>query len=76
MEERLKAKGLKLLLSDGVKYADGNAWGLVRASQTEPLLSTRFEGRTRKDLERVYALFAEAMPSFAKLPQLESVLQN
>src|SRR3989344_2625720 len=76
VEERLKAKGLKLLLSDGVKYADGNAWGLVRASQTEPLLSTRFEGRTRKDLERVYALFAEAMPSFAKLPQLESVLQN
>ena len=74
-EKALKARKLRLLTSDGVKYSDKSAWGLVRASQTEPLLSARFEGKTRKDLERVYALFAGAMPSFAKLPPLESVLQ-
>ncbi len=75
-EKALKAKKLRLLTSDGVKYSDESAWGLVRASQTEPLLSARFEGKTRKDLERVYNLFAGAMPSFAKLPPLESVLQT
>ncbi|MEM4255439.1 MAG: phosphomannomutase/phosphoglucomutase [Candidatus Norongarragalinales archaeon] len=73
-EKALKARKLRLLTSDGVKYQDEKAWGLVRASLTEPLLSARFEGKTRGDLERVYALFESAMPSFAKLPPLEQAL--
>ena len=75
VEEKLKGKKLKLLLIDGVKYSDAGGWGLVRASLTEPLLSVRFEGKTRGDLERVYALFEGAFPSFARLPALEQALQ-
>jgi len=74
VEKKLKEKKLHLLLVDGVKYADAGGWGLVRASQTEPLLSVRFEGKTKKDLERIYGLFAGAFPSFAKLPQLGKAL--
>jgi len=42
---------------DGVRvdYADG--FGLVRASNTTPVLVLRFEGRTREALERIQAEF-------------------
>ncbi len=73
-KKSLSSKKLRLLTIDGVKYSDEGGWGLVRASQTESLLSARFEGRTRADLQRIYALFSGAMPSFARLPALESVL--
>jgi phosphomannomutase/phosphoglucomutase len=75
VEKKLKEKKLDLLLIDGVKYSDGGGWGLVRASLTEPLLSVRFEGKTKKDLERIYSLFEETFPSFAKLPTLKEAMQ-
>lgn len=68
-------KKLKLLLIDGVKYSDERGWGLVRASNTEHLLSARFEGKTKEDLQRFYSLFAGAFPKFVKLPPLEQAMQ-
>ncbi|HIH20152.1 TPA: hypothetical protein HA244_02695 [Candidatus Micrarchaeota archaeon] len=76
VKKSLSSQNLKLSTADGVKYADASAWGLVRASQTEPLLSARFEGKTQKDLQSVYDLFARAFPASIKLPSLESIMQN
>lgn len=71
VKNTLESKGMKLLLIDGVKYSDAGGWGLVRASNTEPLLSMRFEGRTESDLERIYLLFSSSFPDFVKLPPLK-----
>ena len=66
-----KKKNIGVSRLDGLKYSDEGGWGLVRASQTEPLLSARFEGKTKGDLERVYSLFSTAI---SELPPLEKVL--
>ena len=43
----------QILDIDGVRFSFENAWGLLRPSNTEPLLSGRAEGKTKKDLEKV-----------------------
>ncbi|NPA74398.1 MAG: phosphomannomutase/phosphoglucomutase [Epsilonproteobacteria bacterium] len=37
---------------DGVRINFENGWGLIRASNTTPVLVTRFEAKTKEDLER------------------------
>jgi len=37
--------------ADGVRVDFGDGWGILRASNTEPAITTRFEART---VERVY----------------------
>ncbi len=46
---------------DGVRVDYPEAWGLVRASNTSPVLVARFEGRTAEDLETVRTLFREQL---------------
>ena len=38
---------------DGVKVITDYGWGLIRASNTQPLLSIRFEANTVKDLNHI-----------------------
>ena len=35
---------------DGVRFTDGDSWGLVRPSNTQPVIVLRFEARTRETL--------------------------
>lgn len=42
---------------DGVRVDYPNSWGLVRASNTTPMLVARFEGRTSEDLDAVREIF-------------------
>jgi phosphomannomutase/phosphoglucomutase len=54
---------------DGVRILYPEGWGLVRASNTQPVIVTRCEGRTGKDLEEIGAdvkkrLLAEGLPDF------------
>ncbi len=42
---------------DGVRVDYPNSWGLVRASNTTPMLVARFEGRTSEDLDTVREIF-------------------
>ncbi len=42
---------------DGLRVDFADGWGLVRASNTSPVLSLRFEGDTPDALERIIALF-------------------
>src|SRR5205807_1518347 len=41
--DALRAKGLKIIDVDGVRVVFPDGWGLVRASNTQPLLVSRFE---------------------------------
>ncbi|MBI5036926.1 phosphomannomutase/phosphoglucomutase [Candidatus Micrarchaeota archaeon] len=47
----------EVVTMDGVKVLFADGWGLVRASQNEPKLSIRFEGRTKETLARIQKLF-------------------
>jgi phosphomannomutase/phosphoglucomutase len=38
---------------DGARVLFGDGWGLLRASNTQPVLVMRFEARTREQLERI-----------------------
>jgi phosphomannomutase/phosphoglucomutase len=48
-------------------YPDG--WGLIRASNTQPVITTRCEGRTKEALDRITAdikkrILEEGLPDF------------
>jgi phosphomannomutase/phosphoglucomutase len=38
---------------DGVRWRTGEGWGLIRASNTQPILVCRFEARTTQALESI-----------------------
>ena len=44
---------------DGVRVQFGDGWGLLRASNTQPVLVLRFEARTQAELERIRSEFAD-----------------
>lgn len=56
--ERITSKALEeheAITVDGLRivYPDGKGWGLIRASNTQPVLATRCEGKTPEDLEYI-----------------------
>lgn len=52
----------ELITLDGLRVHLPNGWGIVRASNTEPLISMRFEGDTLEDLEAVKKEFQSVLP--------------
>jgi phosphomannomutase/phosphoglucomutase len=46
---------------DGARVEFGDGWGLVRASNTQPVLVVRFEARTAERLEQIQGVFMEAL---------------
>lgn len=46
-------KGYKINDIDGVRAEFDNGWALVRASNTGPNITARFEGKTEKDMEKI-----------------------
>ena len=46
-------KGYKINDIDGVRAEFGNGWALVRASNTGPNITARFEGKTEEDMEKI-----------------------
>lgn len=67
--EQLSDQG-EVVTVDGVRIRFERGWGLLRASNTEPVLSLRFEGETEADALAYRALFADALKAF---PQVESI---
>ena len=43
----------KVITVDGVRVLFGDGWGLIRASNTQPVIVMRFEARTKDQLERI-----------------------
>ncbi len=61
--------GASLTTLDGVRADFPKSWGLVRASNTTPMLVLRFEGETENDLEQIKVLFREQL--LAIVPDLD-----
>lgn len=59
----------QLILIDGVRAEFKDGWGLVRASNTTPCLSFRFEAQNEEALAHIQTLFKLQLSRFA--PQLE-----
>lgn len=49
---------------DGVRVLFGDGWGLVRASNTQPVLVLRFEATTEARLEQIKAIFRDKLKEF------------
>jgi phosphomannomutase/phosphoglucomutase len=43
----------EVITVDGVRVLFGDGWGLIRASNTQPVLVMRFEARTKEQLDRI-----------------------
>ncbi len=57
--------GIKKIVDvDGVRVIFENGWGLVRASNTTPVLVTRFEATDEKDLENIKNILTESLQKF------------
>ena len=54
--ELLRTDGHDIIDVDGVRVTFADGWGLIRASNTQPLLVLRFEARTQKRLAEIQKL--------------------
>src|SRR5262249_12918997 len=60
--EHFRSRGHRLVDVDGVRVIfDDGAWGLVRASNTQPILVLRFEAQTAERLAEVQSLFEKTL---------------
>ena len=59
-------------LIDGVRINFGDGWGLVRASNTQPVLVTRFEARSQKRLEQIRSLVEGKINDFSRASRRSS----
>jgi phosphomannomutase/phosphoglucomutase len=46
---------------DGVRVQFGDGWGLIRASNTQPVLVVRFEAKSRDRLQAIAREVAEVL---------------
>ncbi len=68
LEEKFKSKGFNVLDIDGVRINfDLHKWALVRASNTQPKLTARFQARTKDDLKGIVNLVQNELEKFNDL---------
>jgi phosphomannomutase/phosphoglucomutase len=71
--ERLQRDGVwgdgNITNLDGVRVDYPKGWGLVRASNTTPVLVLRFEAETEEELERIKAIFRAQL--YSAVPDLD-----
>ncbi len=56
---------------DGARVNFGDGWGLVRASNTQPVLVLRFEAQSEERLGEIKSLFHDTLIAFPALKSLE-----
>ena len=64
--EYVKEKGYDYLDIDGVRVNFKNSWGLIRASNTGPNLTLRFEATTKEELEEKKEEFTKVIENIIK----------
>jgi len=56
-----KSEGYRVIDVDGARVIFGDGWGLIRASNTQPVLVLRFEAKNNEGLERIQNIFREKL---------------
>lgn len=64
--EYAKSKGYSYLDIDGVKVLFDDGWALVRASNTGPNITARFEAKTKERLEELQSEFTKVLQDLLK----------
>ena len=64
VKEYADSKGYKHVDIDGVKVMFDDSWALVRASNTGPNLTLRFEAKEKKRLEDIYKEFTDVIKKY------------
>jgi phosphomannomutase / phosphoglucomutase len=59
--EMLRAKKLELIEVDGVRVTFPDGWGLIRASNTTPILVVRYEAKTQERLNEIQKLIDDTI---------------
>jgi phosphomannomutase/phosphoglucomutase len=52
---------------DGVRILFGDGWGLVRASNTQPVIVMRFEARTKERLDEIQRIVTSKLAEFGEI---------
>ena len=68
--ERFK-KEYDVIDVDGVRVLFGDGWGLVRASNTQPVLVARCESSTPAGLQRINGIMKDALKAFRQVGDFE-----
>ncbi|MBN2781326.1 MAG: phosphomannomutase, partial [Candidatus Marinimicrobia bacterium] len=61
------SKNYDCITVDGVRIRFKDGWGLVRASNTQPVIVTRFEANSKEALERIKAEVMNKLSEYGKL---------
>lgn len=65
LKEKIKERtDIELITVDGLRVHFPYGWAIVRPSNTEPLISIRFEGNTPEDLVRIKKEFHEVISQY------------
>ena len=64
--EYATSKGYNFLTIDGIKVLFDDGWALVRASNTGPNITVRFEARTKERLEEIQKEFTDLVNELNK----------
>jgi phosphomannomutase/phosphoglucomutase len=59
--EAFRRQGHRIIDVDGVRVTFPDGWGLIRASNTQPLLVLRFEAKTRERLDEIRKLIESTL---------------
>ncbi len=62
-----KEEGYEVIDIDGARVVFDDGFGLVRASNTQPVLVLRFEAKTKKKLEEIKSLFRVKLSKFKEV---------
>jgi len=70
-----KQKNVQILAIDGVRVTTDYGWGIIRASNTQPVLSIRFEANTVADLQHIKEDFIAVLAHYFSKDYLREQLQ-
>lgn len=59
-------RSYSVIAIDGVRVDFGDGWGLIRPSNTQPVLVLRFEAKTKARLEQIKDLFFDKLAQYKK----------
>ena len=68
-------KDTKNITIDGLRAQTKNGWGLVRASNTQPVISLRFESTTAKGLKQIKEDFYDALKPYFNEKDLKEKIE-
>jgi len=63
IKEELKQKypEIQIIDLDGIRFSFPDAWGLIRASNTEPLITGRAEAKSKEKLEKIKGIIEQKL---------------